>query len=346
MKTIHVATDNDYNVLIGEGLVAKLGTLVNEVKKVCSVLVVSDSNVAPLHMQKVVSSLESCGYSTKTFVFKAGEESKTVATYMEIITYLAQNKFNRTDLVVALGGGVVGDMAGFAAATYMRGIDYIQVSTTLLSSIDSSVGGKVAVDLPEGKNLLGAFHQPKLVVIDTDLLQTLPETFWLDGMGEAVKYAVMCGGYCYSIMNNMTIKENIVDFIYECVRIKRDIVVEDEKEGGVRKLLNLGHTIGHAIEKESAFTITHGRAVMMGLQYITHISQKLGLLDEKTVFTINELLQKYEVPTCTYSNKTLISHIGMDKKSKGDCLDIVLVKAIGECEIREISIVELAEVMG
>ncbi len=346
MKKIYVSTDNDYNVLIGAGLTAQLGQLVSDVKKKCNVALVTDSNVGVLHSEKVIKSLTASGFNVKTFVFKAGEESKTVATYMEIITFLAQNKFNRTDLVVALGGGVVGDMAGFAAATYMRGIDYIQVSTSLLSSIDSSVGGKVAVDLPEGKNLLGAFHQPKLVVIDTDLLNTLPEEFWLDGMGEAVKYAVMCGGYCYDIMASKTIKENIVDFIYECVRIKRDIVVADEKEGGCRKLLNLGHTIGHAIEKESTFTITHGRAVMMGLKYIVKISQNKGLLEKSTALKIIDLLDMYECGECEYSNKTLLGHIGMDKKAKGNSMDIILIKDIGECLIEEIKIADLMEVMG
>ncbi len=345
MKQIHVATDNAYNVLIGAGLVDKLGELVKEVKKECSVAIVTDSNVAPLYLASVEQSLQNSGYTTKSFVFKAGEESKTVATYMDIITFLAENKFNRTDLVVALGGGVVGDMAGFGAATYMRGIDYVQVSTTLLSSIDSSVGGKVAVDLPQGKNLLGAFHQPKLVVIDTNMLQTLKQEFWLDGMGEAVKYAVMCGGYCYDIMASKTVKENIVDFIYECVKIKRDIVVADEKESGCRKLLNLGHTIGHAIEKESAFTITHGRAVMMGLKYITEISEKLGLLGANSASKIYELLQKYDCTNCTYSNSTLVNHIGMDKKAKGGNIDVILVKDIGDCIIKEMQIADLLGVM-
>ena len=276
IKKITVKASGEYDVLIGKGLLSSSGELIKQVVPACKVAVITDDMVDRLYSQIVIKSLESAGFTVVKYVFKHGEKSKNLTTYGEIISFLAQNKLTRTDAVVALGGGVVGDMAGFASATYLRGIKYIQIPTTLLAQIDSSVGGKTAVDLAEGKNLVGAFCQPSMVICDVTALYTLLEPVFNDGMGEVVKYAILDKNVYNLIEEDSYDLEKLVCL---CVEYKKNIVEQDEFEKGPRKLLNLGHTLAHGIEKLSDYTITHGKAVALGVVQILKSAKKHGLID-------------------------------------------------------------------
>lgn len=257
-----------------------------------------------------------------TFVIKAGEKSKNASNYIKILNFLAKNNFSRNDTIIAFGGGVVGDLAGFVSATYMRGINLIMVPTSLLSMVDSSVGGKTAIDLDSGKNLAGAFYQPSLVYIATDFLLTLNEREILSGMGEIVKYAFISKSVSFSL-----IEKGVSDqLIYECIKVKRDIVQNDERESGQRKLLNLGHTVGHAIEKFKKYKLSHGECVLNGLLYTINISNKLGVLsneNKKLAIQILNLVTFNAQQNLPKDN--LIDIIKKDKKGKGDSVDLVVI---------------------
>ena len=293
MTSVKVNASVKYNVLIGEGLISDCGKLICEVISPCKAAVISDDKVFALYGNKVLSSLEKVGFVTKSFVFKNGEENKNLSTYIEALGFLAKEKLSRTDVVIALGGGVVGDLAGFAAATYLRGIRFIQIPTTVLAACDSSVGGKTAVDLEAGKNLAGAFHQPSLVICDTETFNTLDDRQMSCGFAEIIKYGVICDRNLFDALSEGSLSMDGI--ITRCVEIKRDIVEKDEKESGERKLLNFGHTIGHAIEKHSGFSLTHGEAVAVGMVMITEISEKLGIC-ENVAAKIRKLLKKYDLP--------------------------------------------------
>ena len=265
MKTVKVSASKEYEVIIGSGLLLSAGEKIRAVApKAEKAAIVSDDNVAPIYLEKVEKSLQAQGFQVCSFVFPHGEGSKNGRTYLEILNFMAANHISRSDLAIALGGGVVGDITGFAAATYLRGIKYVQLPTSLLAMVDSSVGGKTAIDLDEGKNLAGAFCQPELVLCDLDTLQTLSPDFFTDGCAEVLKYGVLGDRVLFDHL-----KERGQDFdreyvISRCVEMKRDYVCEDEFDNGVRRKLNLGHTIGHAIEKCSDYTIPHGHAVAAG----------------------------------------------------------------------------------
>ena len=274
-------------------------------------------------------------------VLKHGEKSKNAKNYLKIINALARNGFTREDSVIALGGGVVGDIAGFAASTYMRGITLVAVPTTLLSMVDSSVGGKTAIDLAAGKNLCGTFYQPSVVYINTEFLNTLPKKEIKNGLGEVIKYAFLSDTVKKSDIKNLD--ENL---IYKCLKIKRDIVNKDEKESGVRALLNLGHTVGHAIEKLSGYKLSHGACVIKGLVYSIEVSKRLFNLDAETVNKMYALLKcgKHDLSN-PYSADEIAAHIIADKKRQGDSVKFVAVKDTGKPEIVKISISVLKEMM-
>uniref|UniRef100_UPI0040297A53 3-dehydroquinate synthase n=1 Tax=Ruminococcus bromii TaxID=40518 RepID=UPI0040297A53 len=266
MKTIHVSTGSPYDIMIERGILDNCGEIIKKLSNAEKITIVTDTNVAPLYKWRVLNSLSQQGYQTTAHVFQAGEQSKNLNTIADIYDTLADFKMTRKDLIVALGGGVTGDMAGFAAATYLRGIDFVQIPTSLLAQVDSSVGGKTGVDIAQGKNLVGAFYQPKAVLIDPDTLSTLPDQFITDGMAEIIKYGCIKDSEFFEMLANGDALEHIDDVIETCVKIKRDVVNRDEKEAGERMLLNFGHTLGHAIEKIYNYTgITHGMAVAVGL---------------------------------------------------------------------------------
>ena len=274
MKTITVQASRTYDVKIGSGLLPSLGTEVRALCKASKAVIVSDSNVFPLHGGAAVKSLEDAGFEVDDFVIPAGEESKNGQVYLELVNFLAEKQLTRSDCLIALGGGVVGDLTGFAAATYLRGIAYIQVPTTLLAAVDSSVGGKTAIDLPAGKNLCGAFCQPRLVLCDTDTLNTPPEDIFRDGRAEVIKYGVLYDEALFAHLTEKGLAFHREDVIARCVELKRDVVMEDEFDTGTRMKLNLGHTVGHGVEAQSHFSVSHGKAVAIGMAIVARSAAK------------------------------------------------------------------------
>ena len=344
MSVIHVAASRSYDVVIERGALDRSGETLSRLSAPCAAAVISDTNVAPLYGDRVRASLEAAGFRTVSFVFPAGERHKTLAGYGEILGFLAENRLGRGDLVAALGGGVTGDMAGFAAATYMRGIRYVQLPTTLLAAVDSSVGGKTAVDLPAGKNLVGAFWQPSAVLCDPDTLSTLPEEVWRDGCGEVVKYALLGGGPLLEMLRSGSLKDDPEPVIAACVAMKRDIVAEDEFETGRRKLLNLGHTFGHAVEKCSGFTVSHGCAVAIGMAVMTRAAVKRGFCGEETLAELLALLGRYGLPSETdLSAEALCEAALSDKKLSGGRIDLIVPEAFGRCRIVPADASELSD---
>ena len=342
MKQIPVTASKSYEVLIGSGLLPKLGDYAAKFQGVQKIMVVSETNVWPLHGQKAVTSLEQAGFQVFRFVFPAGEASKNAAVYLELLNALAESKLSRSDLIVALGGGVVGDLAGFAAATYLRGIRLIQVPTTLLSAVDSSVGGKTAIDLPSGKNLVGAFYQPNLVLCDIDCLCTLPDDIFLDGCAEVIKYGILYDPGLFDLLHSTGPSFPREDVIARCVELKRDVVAQDEFDTGLRMKLNLGHTVGHAVEAESHFSISHGKAVAIGTAIVARACCNLGICGEAVKNRIIETLEIFGLPTrCDFSPQILAAAALSDKKRSGGTVSLIVPTEIGNCAIRPTPVEEL-----
>ena len=343
MKTVKVNASKSYNVIIGDRLLERLGEYVNETVGKCRLCIVTDDKVDALYSECAERSLRSNGYETEKFVIKNGEASKNTTSLIALLEFLAENRFTRSDCIVALGGGVVGDLAGFAAGVYLRGIRFIQVPTTLLAAVDSSVGGKTAVDLEAGKNLAGVFHQPSLVLCDTRTLDTLDERIFSDGCAEVIKYAIINDKPMFERLNG-GIKSDIERVIAECVAHKAEIVEKDEFDRGCRQLLNLGHTVGHAIELCSEFGISHGSAVAIGTVIITRASVALGYTSEDELSQIISLFKSAGLPTdCPYSAEELFSAATADKKREGDSITLILPYGIGNCKPYKLPVSELCE---
>lgn len=337
MNTISVKASKSYDVLIGAGLLQDLGRhLLKTLNKTCKIAIISDSNVHPLYGKTVTEQLANSCFEVINFVFPAGESSKNADTYLEILNFLAENQMTRSDAILALGGGVTGDMSGFAAATFLRGITYIQVPTTLLAMVDSSVGGKTAIDLPAGKNLVGAFYQPSLVVCDLDTLNTLPESVFCDGCAEVIKYGVLYDPTLFDHLDQMGLDFDRNTVVSRCVALKRDVVAEDEFDTGARQKLNLGHTIGHGIEAQSNFSITHGQAVAIGMAIVTKSGCK-GIYPQ-----LISVLEKFKLPTKTsFTAKQLYNSALSDKKRSGGTVNLIVPEAIGMCNIVPIPVEQL-----
>ena len=346
MKTVKVRASTSYEVLIGEGLLCEAGNLVAKIKKPCKAAIISDDIVYSIYGETVKKSLETAGFTTCSFAFENGEKSKTIKTYAEILDFLTSNKVSRTDIIIALGGGVVGDVAGFCAATYLRGIDFVQIPTSLLAAVDSSVGGKTAVDLPHGKNLVGAFHQPILVICDTNTFTTLDKRQLSCGIAEVIKYGVICDEELFYTLEKEE-EPDYVNLVERCVSIKRDIVENDEFDRGDRKLLNLGHTLGHAIEKHSNFSLTHGEAVAVGLVRICNIAEKTGYAKEKLTARISALLEKYGLPTeYDITSEELYSIATGDKKVESGTITPVIPERIGKCKLEKMTLDKFERILG
>ena len=346
MQIIHVRTVPEYDVIIGPGLLAECGRRLREAIPLCHMAVVADSNVAPLYLETVKASLLEAGYQVSAYVFPAGEGSKNFDTLSNILEFLAEEHLTRTDCVAALGGGVTGDMAGLAAALYLRGVRYVQLPTTLLAAVDSSVGGKTAIDLKAGKNLAGAFMQPAAVLCDTSCLNTLPPDVVADGAAEAIKTGVLCDESLFALFEDGALTAAPEEVIARCVAFKAGVVERDEKEQGERKLLNLGHTVGHAIEKCSDFTIPHGHAVAAGLAVIARAAEKLGWTDGPVAGRIATCLEKNRLPVRTgFEARALALAALSDKKRAGDSITIVVPRAIGRCELKKMPVTELESVI-
>ena len=339
MKKVRVNASKEYDVLIGKDILKDSGKLIAEIFPKGKTAVISDDKVFALYGETVKKSLENEGFSVDVFTFPNGEASKNIETYTQILEFLAKSGLTRSDFLVALGGGVTGDMAGFAAGSYLRGISFVQIPTTFLAAIDSSVGGKTGVNLEAGKNLVGAFHQPSLVICDTDTFKTLDEKTFADGMAEAVKYGMIKDKNLFA---NLGGDFDISEVVETCVKIKRDIVNEDEFENGARKLLNFGHTIGHAVEKCSNYEITHGHGVAIGMSIITKATESMGLCENGLSEILDNLLIKCGLPTKSpYSAEDLLKVALSDKKRSGDSITLVLPKREGECVLEKIKVDEL-----
>ena len=339
MNTVHVFASKEYDVHIGSGLLRTLGQETVKLLKPGKAAIISDSNVWPLYGNVVEQSLQNAGFSTIHYCFPAGEDSKNGSTYLDILNFLAERQLTRSDCLIALGGGVVGDMTGFVAATYLRGISYIQVPTTLLAAVDSSVGGKTAIDLPAGKNLAGAFYQPRLVVCDIDTLNTLPASVFRDGCAEVIKYGVLYDNTLFTHLEAEGLAFDRKAVITRCVELKRNVVKEDEFDTGARQKLNLGHTIGHGIEAQSNFTITHGQAVAAGIAIVARAAERMGLCTSDTVKKIVQLLEKFQLPTTTgYSAEDLFRTALSDKKRAGGSVNLIVPVSIGNCIIHPIAV--------
>ena len=342
MNTVTVTASKTYQVHIGCGLIDRLGELCLAVQKPSKVCIVSDSNVWPIYGEAVQKSLQCSGYTAIHFTFQAGEEQKNGATFLELLNFCAESQLTRSDILIALGGGVVGDLTGFAAACYLRGVKYVQVPTSLLAMVDSSVGGKTAIDLPAGKNLAGAFYQPSLVVCDLDALNTLPKAVFIDGCAEVIKYGILYDSALFSHL-----EENGVDFqkeyvISRCISLKRDVVNEDELDTGARQKLNLGHTVGHAIEASSRFSVSHGNAVAAGMAIVTKCAVHSGICQKETLNRVINVLENFGLPTCTKYSADVLSEVALkDKKRTGDTLNLIIPVAIGNCMIQNTPTEEL-----
>lgn len=348
MKKLTVNVNDKYDILIEKGLLSEVGPLVKAVLPCRKLVLVSDTNVYPIYGDGVKSRLEAEGYQVFTFIFKAGEESKKPSTVIEMVEFMAANELTRSDGVVALGGGVCGDMAGFAAAIFLRGIKFVQIPTSLLSQVDSSVGGKTGVDLPQGKNLCGAFHQPSLVIIDPNVLDSLTDHYFADGMGEVIKAACIKSAALFERLENENPKDFIEDMIYECLDIKRQVVENDEKEHGERALLNFGHTCGHAIEKLWNFTtVSHGEAVGIGMVMITEVGEKIGITEKGTRDRIINVLQKNNMKIAdSHTTAQIVDAMRADKKRTGDGIKFAVLSAVGKSYIYPVSNEDIPKIFG
>lgn len=342
--------ENTYRIHIEKGVFRKIPSLIKEVYSEEKIFIVTDYNVYKFYGEKLREMLEKEGFEVFLLKVKPGEESKSLGTATEVYKELLRAKISRSNLIVSLGGGVVGDLTGFVAATYLRGVPYIQIPTTLLSQVDSSIGGKVGINLSEGKNLVGSFYHPKKVIIDPEVLNTLENKVFKDGLGEVIKYGcIKHSELFYNILNYNSIeelKDNMEYIIYTCCYIKKEIVEEDEKDLGLRMILNFGHTLGHAIEKYFNYEkYTHGEAVSIGMHYITKVSESLGYTKRGTSDKILDILKKYEIDynIPSMNMKEVLDIIALDKKNLHKGINLILLKEIGEAFIEKMELENLAE---
>ncbi len=347
MTTVQVTASKNYDILIGKGILSEAAELIKaRCPDVNTIAVVTDNIVNELYGEKLVCTLNQAGYKTVKFVFPNGEQSKNTDTLVKILNFLGESSLTRSDAVLALGGGVVGDIAGFAASVFLRGIKFIQIPTTLLAMVDSSVGGKTAVDLPSGKNLAGTFWQPDVVICDSDTLKTLEDKIFSDGAAEMIKYGVISDKELFELVANDGIKNNIETVIKRCVEIKADVVANDERDTGLRQILNFGHTIGHAIEKCSNYTIAHGSAVAIGMMIISKGAYKTGLTRNDIGTELEEVLKKYALPvSCDFSAAELYQVTLSDKKRSGDKTTLVLSDDIGSCKLEKLESTQILKII-
>ncbi len=345
-KTVHIRAGKGYDVIIGGGIMEKCGELIFNRVGPCRIVVITDTSVGKLYLDTLKKSLEKAGYRVDAYIVPVGEQSKNINTLSEILEFLALSRITRTDCVVALGGGVVGDIAGFAAGCYLRGIRFIQMPTTLLAAVDSSVGGKTGIDLKAGKNLAGVITQPEAVICDTDSLKSLPPDILADGAAEAIKTAVLSNESLFSMFEKGDYRKKLDEIVTQCVKFKGAIVEEDEFETGVRRMLNLGHTVGHAIEKCSDYAVAHGRAVAIGMAYIARASVKLGYCESPCPKRLLKVLEKCGLPVTTdYTAEELTEAALADKKRSGDDITLVIPRGIGHCYLKKIPVTELKAVI-
>jgi len=343
MTKITVKASRDYNILIGSGILPQIGSEIKALHpNTDAIAVVTDETVGDLYLEPVEAALKKAGFRVISRTITPGEASKNGTQYLELLEWLSENHITRSDALIALGGGVVGDLTGFLAATHLRGVPYVQIPTTLLAMVDSSVGGKTAIDLKAGKNLAGAFYQPSLVLCDTDTLDTLPQSVFRAGMAEVVKYGMLASDRLLDQLLNEPIEGNLNHIIAACVTIKRDIIQNDEFDRGERQLLNFGHTIGHAIEQLSGYGISHGNAVAIGMVIETCAAVEQGYAPADCLFMLQNLLKHFDLPISTdYSASELYEKTLQDKKRTGETIAVVTPTALGACRLQRLPITEL-----
>ena len=350
MKTLNVNTSRPYEIKIGSGLLPHAGRLCRQaLPRAKKLALVTDSNVLPLYAERVADSLKSSGFQVRCLTVPAGEGAKCPEQLVVLWERMMEFGMTRTDAVAALGGGVVGDLAGFAAATLLRGVDYVQIPTTLLAQVDSSVGGKVAIDLQSGKNLAGAFWQPSLVLIDPDCLNTLPDRAFSDGMAEVIKYGCIRDRAFFNLLDacggRAGVMEHIEEVIHTCCGIKGKVVLADERDTGERMVLNFGHTIGHAFELAGHYqTWTHGQGVAAGMNWAAQIGVGLGVTPPEAVEPIQDILNKYGLPTnipCPWDVMT--NAVLRDKKNLGGKINLILLEALGHAAPHPVTFDQLLE---
>lgn len=342
MQTISVMSHEPYDVSIGAGLLQQLGTRTAAAVSGRRAVIVTDTHVWPLYGAPARDALCAAGFSVAEFVFPAGESQKNAATYLKLLDFLAAQNVTRSDVLIALGGGVVGDLCGFAAATYRRGMPFVQVPTTLLAMVDAAVGGKNGIDLPSGKNMAGTFHSPRFVLCDTDTLASLPSDIFRDGCAEIVKYAVLYDSALFAQLQAHGAAFPRQPVICRCIEHKRDAVRADEYDRGVRRLLNFGHTVGHALETLSQYTLSHGQAVAIGMCAVTRAAIANGECDDALLPQLIDLLEKFGLPTETdIPAQAWLAQICADKKWDGDRICLIVPATVGCCTCKYCSMQEL-----
>lgn len=344
LRNLTTASGESYPIYTGAGLLEKIGEMLREILPPCRAMIVTDSNVAPLYLERACGALRGAGFEVSSEVVPAGEESKSFAVLERVTEDFAQARLTRSDLAVALGGGVVGDLTGFAAGCYLRGIRFAQIPTTLLAAVDASVGGKTAVNLRHGKNLAGVFHQPVAVICDTDTLATLDALQLADGAAEAIKQGILGDETLFGIYESGSPETELEEIIDRCVAYKASVVAADPREKGLRKLLNLGHTPAHAIELLSDFEISHGHAVAVGIAMAARAAQRGGLLRAEDRDRILSALTRANLPvTCPYSPEEMARAAVNDKKAADTHITIILPERIGHCRMETIPIQNLQD---
>ncbi|MGE5628037.1 MAG: 3-dehydroquinate synthase [Solirubrobacterales bacterium] len=342
--------DKEYKIFIKRNISKEIGEFLKINYKAKKVAVITDHNLNNIYGSEFEKLIAENGFETKIISVKPGEESKSLETLKVVYEELSKFKLTREDLILAFGGGVVGDLAGFAASTYLRGIPYIQVPTSLLAQVDSSIGGKVAVDLPWGKNLVGSFYHPEVVFIDPELLRTLEKKFFHDGLAEVIKYGCIKDESIVKDLMKFKSDDELLDnidlIIYKCCSIKKSLVEMDERDFGDRMLLNFGHTLGHVVEKYFNYNkYTHGEAVAIGMVHITRNTEKLGLTEEGTAKRIEDILKKFGLPynTPEMEKGAAQDTVLLDKKSSGSKISLALITSIGNGFIKKIEINDLKD---
>ena len=340
MREITVNLGKKYDVIIGEGLLSGVGARVKGLSAMCRIAIVTDDIVEKLYLGELKASLQHEGFNdVASYILPNGEASKSLKTVGKLYSFFLENNITRSDIIIALGGGVVGDVTGFAASTFLRGVRVVQVPTTLLAQVDSSVGGKTAVDLPKGKNLVGSFWQPSLVICDTTLLNTLSPEIFAEGAAEIIKCGAIRDKDLFKLIASPNYKENIEEIIYRSVLIKKTIVEEDEFDIGERMLLNFGHTLAHAIEQKSDYKITHGKAVAIGMVIITRASIAMGITEKTVDEAIVKACELFSLPTSTnFKCEQLAVACMSDKKRETEKINLILLDRIGKASIHKLSI--------
>ena len=343
---------HQYSIYIESGLINNASSIISQIFTTRKVAVITDSNVYSIYGDAVKKDMSASGFEVEFIVLEPGEESKSIKNLEHIYNKLLDFSANRDTLLLALGGGVIGDITGFAASTYLRGIKYVQIPTSVIAQVDSSVGGKVAVNLERGKNLIGSFYHPHAVLIDPEVLRTLSDRFFYDGMAEVIKYGLIRDAELFDNLMKYKTKDEILNnieyIISTCCSIKRDIVERDEKDTGERMLLNFGHTIGHGIEAYYEYkTYTHGEAVAIGMYSISGIGEQLGLTDMGCSEKIRKILEQYNLPyKAPVDVDKLLSIVMNDKKVFDDGLNFILIRKVGNSYINKVRLKDVSDFLG